>query len=156
MSNFEGTAEKLKKRWNFVPFSYSPPHGLIDLVQLVGTPYLTVQIHRINFPDPAGYYHDHPWSFFSFILKGGYDEYLWDDPYQVDNFTTKRRPILSLHRISHKTAHRIFRAKPGTLTLFVCGPWVRDGFRFFRNGEDFDISAMIESSSGGKNMLNMR
>jgi hypothetical protein len=156
MSDFDKTAEKMKKKWNFVPFSYSPPHGLIDLVQVFGTPYLTLQIHRINFPDPAGYYHDHPWSFVSLIIKGGYHEYIWDDPYNVDDFKTKKRPLLSVHAVGSSKAHRIFKAKPGTLTVFLCGKWIRNGFRFYRNGKDFDVTSMIESSSGGNNMINMR
>lgn len=152
----EKQADKIKKRWNFVPFYYSAPHGLIDLVQIVGTPYVTVQIHRINFPDVGGYYHDHPWTFYSMILRGGYDENIWDNPYDMDNVKTRRRRLLSIHKIGHESAHRIFRSKPKTLTLFVTGPWVRNGFRFYRDGEDFDISFMMKSSSSGSNILNMR
>lgn len=155
MTDFDKISKKLKKRWNFVPFSYTPPHGLIDLFQLFSTPFLTVQIHRINFPDPTGFYHDHPWNFVSFVLRGGYDEYIWEDPYDFKNTSTKKRPLFSIHRIGVGQSHRIYRCKPKTLTLFFCGPWKRDGFTFYQNGDIFDVSAMVESS-GGYNITKMR
>ncbi len=36
--------------------------------------WLTIYIHRLYAPNPHPDCHDHPWSFVTFILKGGYWE----------------------------------------------------------------------------------
>lgn len=152
----DNDAKKLAKRWNFRPFRYKPQHGIIELLQIFATPWLTVQLHYIKNPDPTGMYHDHPWSFLSFILKGHYSEDVWNDPYhpEPDKIRTRRR--FSLHKISNTEAHRITECDPATVTLFFAGPWVRDGLRFYANGADMDISRYVETDSAGKNVLKMR
>lgn len=41
---------------------------------IIGTPYFSIYLHKIATPDSRPVLHDHPWTFVSFILRGGYDE----------------------------------------------------------------------------------
>ncbi|HFL7679734.1 TPA: hypothetical protein ACOEOP_000041 [Stenotrophomonas maltophilia] len=38
-------------------------------------PWLALRLHHIRSSDHGGIFHDHPWSFFSLILRGGYFEH---------------------------------------------------------------------------------
>jgi len=38
-------------------------------------PWLALRLHHIRSSDQGGVFHDHPWSFFSLILRGGYFEH---------------------------------------------------------------------------------
>lgn len=38
-------------------------------------PWLALRLHHIRSSDHGGVFHDHPWSFFSLILRGGYFEH---------------------------------------------------------------------------------
>jgi len=59
--------------------------------RIIQTPILGVYIHKFNSHD-ASMLHDHPWSFFSFVLKGGYWERRSYGPnlYHVRWFNAKR------------------------------------------------------------------
>ncbi len=46
----------------------------IDRLTLITTPWFSVKLHRIYRPDQQRELHDHPWSFFSVILRGWYEE----------------------------------------------------------------------------------
>jgi hypothetical protein len=149
-------ADRLRKRWNFVPFRYNPGHGLISLLQIFSTPFMTVQIHYIDTPDLSGMYHDHPWHFVSFMLSGGYTETIWRDPKSMGSRVTKQRKRFSLHFMSHRWGHNISQCDGTAKTLFVSGPWVRNGFRFYAEGMEKDISKYVETSNDGYNILKMR
>src|SRR5690242_9326280 len=51
------------------------PH--LDRLRIFQTPLLAVYIHRIHTPDQDRDPHDHPWTFWSFILSGAYTERVW-------------------------------------------------------------------------------
>lgn len=81
-------------------------------------------LHHIADADPGIDVHDHPWSFVSFVLKGGY----------VERIGTARQPYGgqlrfwgagSVHRMPLHAAHQITLAQPGTWTLVLRGPTVR-------------------------------
>jgi hypothetical protein len=42
--------------------------------EIVVTPWFSILLHRFETPDPRPTLHDHPWSFVSLILRGGYNE----------------------------------------------------------------------------------
>lgn len=42
--------------------------------RIVQTPWGGLYLHRMEGPDPRATLHDHPWSFLSLILRGGYVE----------------------------------------------------------------------------------
>lgn len=53
------------------------PDGMtyLDRLRIIQTPWFAIYLHRIDAPDPGIDLHDHPWPFWSFILRGGYDEW---------------------------------------------------------------------------------
>lgn len=113
-------------RWAFMQRMTIPcESGEIYLARLriVQTPWFGVYLHDINEPDADRDPHDHPWTFYSLVLRGSYTEELHPYPH-VDN--TVIRPQTwrrwSLHRMGRETAHRITYAAPGLRTLIFTGP----------------------------------
>lgn len=128
-------------------------------IRIVQTPHFGLYLHWIYFADGDRDPHDHPWNFWSFIVRGGYTECIWkmqpglgalrvtparwrreDDPGRV-----ARRGRFSLHRHPTSIAHTIAELKPGTVTLVFVGRrqrewgfWTPDGFvewkAYERNG----------------------
>lgn len=98
-----------------------------------------INIHFIDGPDPGLDMHDHPWAFFTIILRGGYMEEaakttVLDAAYAHNMGVT---PTLrywkrwSVHKMPLHVAHRIFHADPGTVTLMVHGPKRRNPWGFY-------------------------
>lgn len=141
--------------WSFIPRWYKTK-GLVDVLQVVSTPFGGIAINKIKKEDPSFLYHDHPWNFVSFILRGHYSERLWSNWQEFDNSEVKRRGRFSLHRISHKTAHQIYECEPNTYTVMFYGKWQRDGFRFYAGGQKADLSKFIKSLPKGANMFPIR
>lgn len=92
-------------------------------------------LHHIAAPDPGMDLHDHPWSFVSIILRGGYTEQfstvasavrcarlaeLLADP--AAHGPVRDRLRWSVRRYPLTVAHRITSASPGTWTLVLRGP----------------------------------
>lgn len=117
-------------RWAFMQRMVIPcQDGLVYLVRLriVQTPQFAVYLHDINEPDGDRDPHDHPWTFWSFVLRGSYTETLHVMPHVLLDATrenTWRR--WSLHRMGRETAHRITHAAPGLKTLILTGPRKRN------------------------------
>jgi hypothetical protein len=42
--------------------------------RVIQTPWAALYVHRMTGPDPRATLHDHPWSFLSIIVRGGYIE----------------------------------------------------------------------------------
>ena len=103
---------------------------LLDLTRLhlVKTPWFAVCLHWLNKPDPESHLHDHPVSFLSIILKGGYTEFR-GTPFPD---STKIMAETRVHRwynyiyASRYDVHTIKSVKPNTLTLCFMGPKVRE------------------------------
>lgn len=103
-------------RWTDVPSNY------IVRLHIVKTPWFAVCVHWLNHPDPEPWLHDHPVTFLSLILRGGY----WEDrnhrgyPYQLNhrwfNFITAAK----------WDRHTITKVLPNTVTLALMGPKRRD------------------------------
>lgn len=102
--------------------------------------------HHIADADPGMDLHDHPWSFVSVILRGGYDEQVapireasllaefaeqWPDTCKPGIERSWSR--FSIHRMPLHVAHRITSAKPGTWTLVLRGP-TRRKWGFYLSG----------------------
>lgn len=105
----------------FVVPNYRTPDDDDDYVtriRIIQTPWGGVFLHRFDNPDPREALHDHPWPFFSIVLRGGYDEERRDthvyDPCAEDTRTYSyarsvtrwnHMPLDSLHWISrlHRT-----------------------------------------------------
>lgn len=106
-------------RWTDVSF-----RGVLYLrrLQLLKVPRVgVVMLHWILGPDPQPDLHDHPVTFLSIVVRGGYDE----------ERVVGGRAVLAWHVrwwnfIRATDVHRIIRVKPGTITLAIAGPGVRD------------------------------
>jgi hypothetical protein len=90
-------------------------------LRIVQTPLFGLYLHRISGPDPDTYMHDHPWNFWSLVLRGGYTEQVpeaqgmapWRYKHEV-----KRR--LSYKRAEDLHAIRRLHRNP-TWTLLLVG-----------------------------------
>lgn len=66
-------------RWAFmerfeVPDLDHPERTYLSRLRIVQTPWCALYLHRMDTPDSRPTLHDHPWSFVSFVLRGGYVE----------------------------------------------------------------------------------
>lgn len=98
-------------RWTEVETEY------ITRLHIVKTPWFAICLHWIHKPDPDPYLHDHPVSFLSVILRGGYSEVR---VLPVGGWTYGWNWFWNYIRATD--VHRIERVKPGTLTLCFMGP----------------------------------
>lgn len=90
---------------------------------------IAFRLHRICTPDFDPHMHDHPWSFLSLVLRGGYMERrpVSSEPCFVssdereDYYPVWRGPgSLALRRCTDR--HRISNVEPQTWTLVALGP----------------------------------
>lgn len=99
--------------------------GYITRLHLIKTPWFAVDVHWINHPDVEPYLHDHPVTFISIILRGGY----WENR----NGVIKQRRFYNFIRATPDDRHTIVRVYPNTLTLCFMGPKTRE-WGFHING----------------------
>jgi hypothetical protein len=86
-------------------------------------------LHHFTAADEGDEFHDHPWSFTSEVLAGGYVEVVIDPANGGGWF--KRRPGTT-HTVPATHIHRITRLlAPDCWTLVTAGPVERD-VRFYR------------------------
>ena len=78
------------------------------------TRWFNIYLHQINEADLDEDMHDHPWSFWSIILWGGYQEQLKD--------SLVNRRFLHMAYRKKNTPHKILRLFRRTWTLVVTGP----------------------------------
>lgn len=103
-------------RWTRVESEY------ILRLHVLKTPWWAICLHWINKPDKEPWLHDHPVSFLSCILRGGYGE--------------KRERKGKLQLVVHRwfnfiranlfDKHTIILVRPKTLTLALMGPKTRE------------------------------
>lgn len=86
-------------------FDIVDPDGGLYLTRwrVIQTPWGSLYVHRIARPDWRPVLHDHPWSFVSFILRGGYTEVRFD-PIAL-RLTTRR--VRRLNVVRRHDAHYI-------------------------------------------------
>lgn len=95
-------------------------------------------LHRMQAPDPGIDLHDHPWTFWSFVIKGGYLEFRQESR-RTGRFSmipeTSMRRRWSWRKMRLDECHRIFslwRNRP-VWTLVLHGP-DRRTWGFFLDG----------------------
>jgi hypothetical protein len=88
-------------------------------LRIVQTPWWALYLHFILEPDYDRHPHDHPANFWTFILRGGYQEVLYRQVGGTPLVQTWRR--WSLHKMSIRHAHQITLLTPGTRTLVLFG-----------------------------------
>lgn len=86
---------------------------------LVSTPWFGIYLHAIRLPDPDRDPHDHPWTFASLVLWGGYGEelHLGEGVQRARRYWRR----LTLHRMRAEQAHRINYVLPNTWSLVFVG-----------------------------------
>lgn len=66
---------------------------------LAKTPWFNLYLHALNAPIAHGQCHDHPWSFWTFILKNGYAEYYNGVWHRVKPYSLLHRPAEWRHNV---------------------------------------------------------
>lgn len=99
------------------------------------TPFFRVFLHQFHGPDPDRHVHNHPWKAVSWILTGGYLEWL-DSPHSSHIEPRFHEPG-DLNWLEEDEYHRIVAVKPGTWTLVFGGPYFRD-WGFLVDGKHVD------------------
>jgi hypothetical protein len=111
----------------------------IKRLRLLATPWFSCYLHRILAPDPQRPLHDHPWVFWSLIVRGGYIEDIAvaipGQPFN-DHRAVRVRLFGSFKKFPKTLVHRISYVMPNTTTLVFTGRrtvgedswgfWVRD------------------------------
>lgn len=77
----------------------------------------SVRLHHWLGPDDDRAFHDHPWDFLTFVLKGGYTDTSPDGDERLKAPTWQYRP--STHQ------HTVYPDKGGAWTLVFTGPKIR-------------------------------
>lgn len=92
--------------------------------------------------------HDHPWQFWSLILRGGYAEELHARPGNTE-FVVRQRRHGRAHRFPLHHAHRITAVSPRTVTLVLVGRKVRS-WGFFEGSTwiDYRDALNLRSAEG--------
>lgn len=105
----------------------------LERVTIILTPWFSILFHRINRPDNQRELHDHPWSFFSIVLRGWYGENV---PRPGGGQQYKKRRWWNFKRAESRHSIRFVSRKP-VVTLVFTGPrrrkwgfWVDGGTRF--------------------------
>lgn len=126
---------KSSPRWAlFKSFDVFAKDGTEDVylhrLRIVQTPWFGLYVHDLNLPDADPDPHDHPWNFWSLVLRGGYSEEIHYDPLKtkvtVNNGTSRvtynrRWNRMTLHGMGRQYAHRITSVLPKTKTLVFVG-----------------------------------
>lgn len=101
-----------------------PGNPMMERWRLLQTPWFGIYVHFIHREDLDPVPHDHPWSFRSLVLVGGYTEELHERPGSRDCRLVPHHRW-SFHRFPLHHAHRIVGVAPRTVTLCIVGPKVR-------------------------------
>ena len=90
--------------------------------RIIQTPLFGVFLHDLNAPDAAGDPHDHPWNFWSIILRGSYVECYYPHPeVSLDYKRYRYWKRWTIHRMTKDQAHRIVLLDRRTKTLIFTG-----------------------------------
>lgn len=134
--------------YNDIPSSVDPSNVYLRRLRIIQTPWFGLYLHWINEPDSARHVHDHPWNFWSLVLRGGYSEQVHER--FGDRGRIAVRHHWSIHRMRTSQAHRIMNVLPSTLTLVLTGRRTRTWCFWTETGkvpwrEYLDIDATDES-----------
>lgn len=113
----------MSKRWAImerfeVPHFDRPDVNYLERLRIISTPLMSIYLHRIGTPDSRPTLHDHPWSFVSIILRGGYTEVRLDKHTRAET----RRRIRFVNVMRRDDAHYIERLhRTPTWSLLIVG-----------------------------------
>ena len=99
--------------------------------------WFNIFLHYIPQPDTDRDPHDHPWSFVSILLRGGYEEEIYS--LRTSHVASFRRAP-SIARRKAGCVHQIRAVLANTWTLVITGPYRRhwgflthDGWKYWRD-----------------------
>lgn len=104
-------------RWTDVSSEY------ITRLHVIKTPWWAICLHWLNKPDEEPWLHDHPVSFLSIILRGGYAELRASGDGDIGH---KVHRWFNFVRARRTDRHRIIFCRKNTLTLCLMGPKTRE------------------------------
>lgn len=117
---------KASRRWRGPGLMRIP-----TLVQfrVIRTPFFSVFFHRFTAQEGHEWPHEHPWPFWSFMLRGWYVEDIYDRPGHLHG--SKIRRALSVHKMRYGQAHTLTHTHLGTITMVVTGRQRQGSFVFW-------------------------
>lgn len=86
-----------------IPNLDNPDELYLTRWRLIETPWFGLFLHRFDGPDSRPVFHDHPWSFVSLLVRGGYVEHRLN----LHDRTVKVRQINHLNVMRRDDAHFI-------------------------------------------------
>lgn len=93
---------------------------------MIETPLGSLRAHHWLGPDDDRAFHDHPWWFVTFVVKGGYTD---KTPHWVEHL---RAPVIRRREAHHQ--HTVVPDEGGAWTVMVTGPKTRL-WGFWQNGK---------------------
>ena len=149
MKLFKKREYKSGSRWALWRWTYTPS-GYITRLHVLKTPWFAVCLHYLNEPDPEAVLHDHPVTFLSLILRGGYSELRYVASH--DAIFHRRHRWYNFIRATPDDRHTIVSVKPRTVTLALMGPktreWgfhTRDGWVHWKTYNDRKYKSGVQS-----------
>jgi hypothetical protein len=119
--------------WMDIPSSEKPDLVYLRRLRVVQTPWFGIYVHWINEADTGRWSHDHPWTFYSWVVRGGY----WEEVWPTERHFDLGIPPLqfahhhwSIHRMGIESAHKIVLVTDGLMTVVLTGKRRRK-FRFW-------------------------
>lgn len=94
---------------------------MMKRIRLIQTPVGGIYLHLIYREDLDPVEHDHPWNFVRIVLRGGYQESVTQRSHRLRGAFGTLRPWRPGY-FPTDASHRIFRVKPGTVSLVLVGP----------------------------------
>lgn len=121
VDSYAGPGRRLG-RWNFWSAMLIGRQGnpMMKRLRVLQTPWFGIYVHFIYREDLDPVAHDHPWTFWRCVVRGGYLEHYFADPALGDYSSRAHRPWRPSHfPVDH--AHRIVLVEPGTVSVVVVG-----------------------------------
>jgi hypothetical protein len=115
------------RRWGFLSAMDIGADGdpYLDRLRLIETPWFAVFLHHIHRPDKDPDPHDHPWTFWSWVIAGSYREQMWPDKRLAGTgtgqYVIRERGRWSLRHLDRKAAHLIRDIDGPLWTLVITG-----------------------------------
>jgi hypothetical protein len=137
------TKEYSSPRWAFMKRRKIGTDGdiYLDRIYIVQTPLFGIMLHRIFRPDNQRDLHNHPWPFFSILLRGQYTEQYRDGADdQPDSEVLQHRRVRWINWKGLRSRHRIAWCSRSPIWTLVFtgrksrtwGFFVEDGTRFIK------------------------
>lgn len=83
-----------------VPHYDDPTKDYLWRLRILQTPLFGIYLHKLGTPDPRDTLHNHPWPFVSFVLRGGYTEFI-PGPYYAQSHYVKRMNVKRFNNSFH-------------------------------------------------------